>query len=203
MQKSIILGTDWWTDCDDAVALRLICRFVKEGRVNLLGIGINACMEHSAASVKGFLAAEGMPNIHVGIDAKATDFGGTPRYQERLAKAYCQNVKNEDLPSALRLYRRLLAESADKTELVEIGYPQVLADLIESKADDISEMNGMELVRAKVSKLWVMAGKWDGDGEKENNFCRNPRSRLAAESRSSVKLSSLPAGISVMTRFRG
>mgnify|MGYP003296410011 CR=1 FL=1 len=29
----------------------------------------------------------------------------------------------------------------------------------------------MELVKEKVSKLWVMAGKWDADGEKENNFC--------------------------------
>ena len=29
--------------------------------------------------------------------------------------------------------------------------------------------------------MWVMAGKWDADGEKENNFCRNARSRMAGE----------------------
>ena len=27
--KNFILGTDWWTDCDDAVALRLLTRAVK------------------------------------------------------------------------------------------------------------------------------------------------------------------------------
>ena len=28
----------------------------------------------------------------------------------------------------------------------------------------------------KVSKLWVMAGRWDVDAGRENNFCRNTRS---------------------------
>ena len=48
--RKFILGTDWWTDCDDAVALRLITRAVKDGKVGLVGVGINACMEYSVAS---------------------------------------------------------------------------------------------------------------------------------------------------------
>ena len=52
---------------------------------------------------------------------------------------------------------------------------------MKSGADDISPKSGMELLREKVSKMWVMAGKWDADGEKENNFCRNARSRVAGE----------------------
>lgn len=28
-------------------------------------------------------------------------------------------------------------------------------------------------------RVWVMAGKWDADGGRENNFCRNTRSRIA------------------------
>ena len=43
--RNMILGTDWWTDCDDAVAVRLVCRAVKEQKIRLLGVGINACME--------------------------------------------------------------------------------------------------------------------------------------------------------------
>ena len=53
--RNFILGTDWWSDCDDVVALRLLCRAHKEKKINLLGIGINACMEYSAPSVEGFL----------------------------------------------------------------------------------------------------------------------------------------------------
>ena len=179
--RKIILGTDWWTDCDDAVALRLISNAVKDKTLQLLGIGINACMEYSVASLKGFLKAEGIKDVPVGIDLNATDFGGSPPYQKKLAETYCPDVCNLDAEDAVRLYRRLLASQKDKLEIIEIGYPQVLANLLKSGSDDISEKSGLELVSEKVSKFWVMAGKWDADGEKENNFCRNPRSRVAAK----------------------
>ena len=179
--RKIILGTDWWTDCDDAVALRLICRAIKDETIQLLGIGVNGCMEFSVASLKGFLKAEGVEGISVGIDLDATDFGGNPPYQKRLTETFCPDVCNLDAEDAVRLYRRILASEKDKLEIIEIGYPQVLANLLKSGADDISEKSGLELVSEKVSKFWMMAGKWDADGEKENNFCRNSRSRVAGK----------------------
>ncbi|MDD6799231.1 MAG: hypothetical protein PUE85_02225, partial [Firmicutes bacterium] len=56
---------------------------------------------------------------------------------------------------------------------------QVIANVLESMPDDISSEKGYDLVRKKVSKIWVMAGKWDEDCGKENNFIRNSRSRKA------------------------
>ena len=138
-------------------------------------------MEFSVASLKGFLKAEGVEGISVGIDLDATDFGGNPPYQKRLAETFCPDVCNLDAEDAVRLYRRILASEKDKLEIIEIGYPQVLANLLKSGADDISEKSGLELVSEKVSKFWMMAGKWDADGEKENNFCRNSRSRVAGK----------------------
>ena len=73
--RNILLGTDWWTDCDDAVAVRLLVRAAKAEKIRLLGIGINACMEYSVASLTGFLRAEGASGIPLGIDLDATDFG--------------------------------------------------------------------------------------------------------------------------------
>ena len=99
--KNLILGTDWWTDCDDVVAVRLITRFMKEGKVNLLGVGINACMEYSVASLRGFLLADGIKDIPIGIDLAATDFGGNPPYQKRLAQQFCPDVRNEDALDAI------------------------------------------------------------------------------------------------------
>jgi hypothetical protein len=176
--RKFILGTDWWTDCDDAVALRLIAGAIKAKKIQVLGVGINACMENSVASLKAFLLAEGIDGIPVGIDQDATDFGGNPPYQKRLAELM-PNVTNADAEDAVRLYRRILAETNEPIEIIEIGYLQVISSVLQSKADDISEKSGLELFREKVSRVWVMAGKWDAQGEKENNFCRNMRSRIA------------------------
>ena len=179
--KNIILGTDWWTDCDDAVALRMLCRAVKRKEIRLLGIGINACMEHSVTSIDGFLALEGVTDIPLGIDLAATDFGGRPPYQARLAPYATRYKCNEEAEDIVRLYRRLLASATEPVEIVEIGYLQGFTAFMLSEGDDISPKSGMELLAEKVTKLWVMAGKWDADGERENNFCRNERSRKAGE----------------------
>ena len=179
--RNFILGTDWWTDCDDAVALRLLARAVVGGEIRLLGVGINACMEHSVASLKGFLKAEGVEGVPVGIDLEAVDFGGRLTYQKRLASVFAPDVTNADAEDAVRLYRRLLAEAAEPVEILEIGYFQVIAAVLKSDSDDISPKSGRELFLEKIKKVWAMAGKWDADGERENNFCRNERSRVAAQ----------------------
>ena len=138
-------------------------------------------MPYSVASLTGFLKADGVENIPIGLDVEATDFGGNPPYQKGLAEKFGQGISNEDAPDAVRLYRKLLAGATEPVEIMEIGYPQVLAGVLQSGADDISEKSGMELFKEKVSKVWMMAGKWDADGEKENNFCRNHRSRKAGK----------------------
>jgi len=179
--RSFILGTDWWSDCDDAVAIRLLSRAVKAGEARLLGAVINAAMEYSVASLKGFFLSEGIEELPIGIDLAATDFSGETRYQERVAKRFCPDVKNIDAEDAVRLYRRLLAAAEDKVEIIEIGFLQAAAALLKSGADDISEKSGIELVKEKVAKFWVMAGKWSADGEKEHNFCLNARSRMGGK----------------------
>ena len=179
--RSFILGTDWWSDCDDAVAIRLLARAVKAGEARLLGAVINACMEYSVASLKGFFLSEGVSDLPIGIDLAAVDFSGETLYQARVAKTFCPDVKNTDAEDGVRLYRRLLAESDAKVEIIEIGFLQVVAALLKSGADDISEKSGAQLVKEKVSKFWVMAGKWSADGEREHNFCLNERSRLGGK----------------------
>ena len=174
--RKFILGTDWWTDCDDCVALRLMSRAHKAGEAELLGVIINAAMEHSAASLDGFLSLDGITGIPIGIDADATDFGRRPPYQARLAPHAVRCKSNDDAEEAVKLYRRLLANTDGDIEIIEIGYLQAFAALLLSPPDEISDLNGLELVRKKVTRVWVMAGKWDKDGERENNFARNARS---------------------------
>ena len=175
--RDIILGTDWWTDCDDVVALRMLLRAHKRGDICLEGIVLNGCMEHSVRSLDGFCQLEGCGEMPIGVDLAATDFGGNPPYQKRLAAYGTRYRCNEEAENGVRLYRRLLAAATEPVELIEVGYLQTFAALLQSTGDDLSPLPGRELVAQKVSHCWVMAGKWDADGEKENNFCRNPRAR--------------------------
>jgi hypothetical protein len=151
----------------------------RRGEIRLAGIVINACMEDSVRSLDGFLHLDGCDDIPLGIDLDATDYGGEPPYQRRLAEHGVRYASNAEAEDGVRLYRKILANAPEPVELVEIGFLQVVAALLQSEGDDISPKSGRELVREKVSKCWVMAGKWDADGEKENNFARKPRARRA------------------------
>ena len=180
--RSFILGTDFFSDCDDAVALRVLTRAVKAKKAELLGIGINACTEHSAASVLGFLAADGLFGIPVGIDRGAVGYEGEDKctYQKRLARDFAPEVTNADAEDAVALYRRLLARATEKVEIIEIGFLGILSELLKSVPDGISKKSGAALVREKVSKIWVMGGKWDENGGREHNFALNASTRSAA-----------------------
>jgi hypothetical protein len=138
-------------------------------------------MEYSVSSLKYFFEAEGVFDLPYGIDHDATDYGGTPSYQKNLSKLSDSNFSNFDAMSAVGLYRKLLAGAAGKVEIVEIGFPQILSGLLLSHPDGFSPLNGYDLVKEKVSKIWMMAGKWDVQGGLEHNFKQTPRSRRAAE----------------------
>lgn len=177
--KHLILDTDWWTDCDDAVAIRLLCRAHQAGEIRLDGVVIDACMSDSVPSMDAFFRYEKI-ELPIGLDREATDFGGRPSYQARLAGSPLALRRNEDAENGVSLYRRLLAEAEEPVEILSIGFPNVLAALLESKPDAFSPFDGAALVRKKVKRLWMMAGKWDENPGKENNFARNARSRVAS-----------------------
>ncbi len=179
--RNLILGTDWGADCDDCVALRVLCRQYKAGKVNLLGIGINCVKEHAYASMKAFLSLEGV-DVPVGIDPRSHETEGwtwTENYQPRLARLKPQ-LSNKDAESAVRVYRRAIAEAQGKVEIMEIGFLQVLGDFLKSQPDDISPKTGYELCKEKVEKIWLMAGRWDVDGGREFNIAWTPLTREAS-----------------------
>ncbi len=171
--RNIIIGTDWWTDCDDAGAVRIACRADNCGLWNILGIAINACMPDSAASLNAFCTSEGKGDIPLGIDRTATGYGGNPPYQALLTSLPHRINGNAEIEDALALYLRLL-ESVDNAEIIEIGYPQVLAALC---ADPV----GYGYLKDRVKCLWMMAGNWEKDGRgRENNIARTRESSKAA-----------------------
>lgn len=174
--RNFILGTDFLGDCDDALAIRIFARAHKKCEVRLLGIGINACDGRSIQAMDGLLNNEGV-DIPVGIDLKGNDFCPNGcRYHGALVGLTDKVRANTDVPDAAKLYRRLISEADGKVEIAEVGFLQVIADVLDSKPDEISPLNGVELFKKKVERVWSMAGKWDEDGGREYNFCCNGRS---------------------------
>lgn len=179
MSRKIILGTDWWTDCDDVVAARVLTEFAKAGVVEILGVIINTCTDYSASSVDAFFRNEGIENLPIGIDRTAT-FEGKPSYQKFITDFCGSEMTNDDAEDGVRLYRKLLSQVEGKAELVDIGFHQVLYGLLKSAPDDISPLDGLSLVKEKVSHFWAMAGKWDVDKGTEYNIHKNEITRIAS-----------------------
>ena len=164
--REFIIGTDWLGDCDDVVALRLMLRAAKKGEISVKAIGINL---------------ENVSGIPIGIDHSATYVNEKATYHGKLAKFASNYTCNEDVPDAVKLYRKTLAEAGDKVEIAEIGFLQVLAGLLLSEPDEYSSLNGIDLVKTKVKKVWSMAGKWDEQGGREYNVYYSEASRNGAK----------------------
>lgn len=175
--RKILLSTDWWTDCDDAVAIRILSQAQKKGLWKLCGVVVNGCMEYSVRSIRGFLTHEGLGDVPVAIDRDAADFGGRPPYQKNLAARLGESFTEEDAAEPVAMLRSLLADCADgELELIEIGYPQCLAAFLQSPPDEISPLTGRELAEKKIAHLWMMAGNYEHEEDgRENNFARNAR----------------------------
>lgn len=195
--RKFILDSDWWTDCDDAVAIRLLCNAHRKKEVEVLGINLNACMDFSIPSLDVFLRDCGV-ELPLGIAHGAVDFSGKPSYQEHLARSGEVRRRNGDVPESADFYRQLLSDACDDSvEIISIGFTQELARLLQLPSD-------AELVRRKVSHLWIMAGKWDEQGGREYNFCKNPLTclsgaRLCADWPTPITFLGWETGVDVIT----
>lgn len=173
--KNIILDTDWGGDCDDVVATRVLANSHLNGEINFIGCIINDCRPYSVRSLDAFLLLSGI-DIPIGMDFNAKDFNDDGAYQKRMVDNLKSKYAQEsDADDAVKAYRKLLAAAKEKVEIVAIGFTQVLADLLESPADEISPLSGVELVKEKVAHLWDMGGRWDGVNPREYNFVAHAR----------------------------
>ena len=175
--KPVILDTDWWTDVDDACAIRLLLDAERKGMVEILGICLSAVDSMSVESLDSFLHYEGRFGMPVGTDREATDFTGRPCYHQLIIDSCHDRTarRTVDCEDCTTFYRRLLASSRRKVDIIAVGYPNALARLLESHPDDISRLDGRHLMKRKVAHLWVMAGNYPEGAE--NNFKRTARSR--------------------------
>lgn len=175
--RSVIFDTDWWTDVDDACAIRILLDAEKKGEINVCGIAISSLNETSVASLRSFLDYEKRPDMRIAVDWQAIDYPGKPCYHDLLIKSNpIENTKKAE--DCVQFYRSILASAKGKIDIIVVGFPNTLARLLESGPDEHSDLDGRQLIKKKVNRLWMMAGMYPSG--KEHNFAHNERSCNAA-----------------------
>ena len=160
----IIFDTDMGSDCDDAGALALLHSYADLGKAEIVGcIYSSGKVPYGAGVVQAINIYRGRPDVAVG--AVHDTIVGDPvdkMNAEKLAsdKAAFKNtiVHNREAPDQTTLTRQLLSGQEDNSVVyVTLGHTKGLHDLLISEPDDISSLNGEELIEKKV-KRWIALG---------------------------------------------
>lgn len=166
----VIFETDMGNDVDDALALDMLMKYVDNGQIELLGISSNKRNEGSTEYIDIMTNWYGHPEIPLGYvvdgapcdDAvnyaqevcNMTDSTGSPLF----ARAH---AADSFMKPSVALYRELLAAQPDSSvTIISVGFSTNLAQLLDSEADEASELNGRDLVSRKVNRLVTMAGEF-------------------------------------------
>ena len=160
----IIFDTDITGDVDDVLALAMLHSLADRGACHLLGVTISKQNPQTAAFVGAQNTFYGRPDLPIGVTRDETAQKRESRYLKLADSAnYPHNIRsNDDVPEAVALLRQLLAAQPDgSVSLVSVGIASNMANLLRSKADTVSPLEGPSLIRQKVKLLSIMAGAFE------------------------------------------
>ncbi len=168
-KMNIIFETDMGNDVDDALAIDMLYKYNKQGRINLMAVMINKEGEYPPQYIDLLNTWYKQKRIPIGrYSGTKQSVMASKNYTETICNAkdekgrplYKRSVKDySTLLPAVSLYRKLLAKAADHSvTIVSVGFSTNIAMLLDSGADEFSSLSGRELVSQKVSRLVVMAG---------------------------------------------
>ncbi|MDQ2730649.1 MAG: nucleoside hydrolase, partial [Armatimonadota bacterium] len=170
----VIFDTDMSGDCDDAGSLAVLNSFMNQGEAALLACVVNGRDQDasSGAAIYAINAYYGRPNIPVGAyqgTATATKSPYTLAVRQKFGPDFPLDTQ---LRPGVKVYRRALAKAKHHSVvIVSVGFMQNLQDLLQSKPDKLSKLNGTDLVKDKVKELVVMGGGFPASGNgSEYNF---------------------------------
>jgi inosine-uridine nucleoside N-ribohydrolase len=165
---SIIFDSDMGPDYDDVGAIAILHAFADSGYVKILATVASTKYKDVAAVFDVLNTYFGRPDIPIGVPGKkAVDSRDFQHWSDSLIANYPHSiVRNEDVPDAVDIYRKTLAAQPDHSvTIVTVGFFTNLADLLQSGPDRYSGLNGVELVKKKVSTLVSMAGRFPSGKE--------------------------------------
>ena len=169
----VIYDTDMALDVDDVGALALLHALADRGEARLLAVGISETARHdngvwAAPAADAINTWFGRPDIPIGAyRGPHQPTRDTGRYAEKTAKAFPHDLRSgKDAPEAYKLYRKVLAARPDASvTLLSVGFLTNLDALLRSGPDEVSPLDGVELVRRKVKEWVCMGGRFPASVE--------------------------------------
>lgn len=183
---NLILDTDLGPDYDDVGAMALMHALADSGQVNILAALSSNHDERVIPCIEVLNTYFNRPDIPVGAPksepgASLTTWHKTKWTDELPANYPHHTAKTSDAPDALKVYRKILSEQPDTSVVIcTIGFFSNLRDLLQSGADEYSDLSGKELVAKKVKRLVSMAGLFP-EGKEFNVYCDVPASKVVAD----------------------
>jgi len=179
----VMFDTDIDGDNDDVAAAAILHAFADTGQVEILAMGVVSLHPYSPACLDAINTYYGRGDIPIGVyKGSKLAAHGSP-----YAKAVAERCPNDiglsaQVPNVLGVYRRTLSKQPDgKVTMIAVGQMNNLVDLLASPADEHSELSGRELVRRKVSVLFVMAPYFNETNgyQRAYNFITSPKAAVA------------------------
>ena len=175
---NIILDTDMGGDCDDVGALFILHGAVERGEVKLLATMGCTSSDAIAPCLDAMNTWFGRSEIPVGT-LKDPALLANPGYPGEIIKHFPHKLQSgKDYPDAVKLYREILAKQPDSSVVVlAVGPLRNIANLLKSKPDEASPLDGPSLIKKKVKLLSVMGGTYPPHANTKDgewNFVQDP-----------------------------
>jgi inosine-uridine nucleoside N-ribohydrolase len=160
---SIIFDTDLGPDYDDVGALAILHAMADSGKVRILATLASNKNELVGPSINVINTYFNRPNIPIGAPkGPGVSLGCSQHWSDSIVARYLHKLRStSDAPDAVKIYRQILSSQPDHSvTIVTVGFLTNLSDLLKSKADNFSELDGLQLVGKKVRRLVSMAGSF-------------------------------------------
>ena len=169
----LILDTDISSDVDDVGAVALLHGLANQGKVRILAMMGSSGDPWSVPCLDAINTWFGRPNIPIGM-VKGNNVRHVSKYSQKIAQQFPHDSQTgAEAQDAVDLYRHILAHQEDKSViLVTVGYLTNLRNLLQSKPDEHSPLDGKTLVQQKVQRLVAMGGQYPSG--REWNFHQDP-----------------------------
>jgi inosine-uridine nucleoside N-ribohydrolase len=157
----IIFDTDMGPDYDDIGAITLLHAFADKGEIEILGTVASDAHKSIAPTIEVYNKYFKRDNIPVGTTTNplAPDFTAGNNWNEKIIQKFYPELLNKKYRPSVEIYRELLALQPDSSvTIVTVGFMTNVSELLQSKPDKFSELNGLELVEKKVKNWVAMAG---------------------------------------------